>query len=1067
MHMLAAVLSAGLALGGGASPKLAVVDVGTATPVPPVFFELLQTSLLESGAVTLVERAELDRVLRERALVLSMSSARDSIVAAGALVAADAFALLEAGGASEEGTPLRVRLVDAHEGVKLSDTVVTLAKAPDETARFVAKRLVQRLALSQPSSGEPTYVGVTGFASEEVSRRWDALAGPVGAGIEERLSSVPGVVLLERQELWTIAEERTLTEGLPERLRPAAVLIDGRYRISGERGEEQVTLALRARRGNETVFETKLTSRADVPSDLSQRAAEEIRARLKLAAQPPMSVDEEVDALLREATGCFYASEPDRAMRLVEAAIALAPDRLDCRFKLLVVGGRVLQELAYGTRRGLLRSDRDSYLRALLPPWFRLLSTAEAIVANSLPHRLHAADRNSEETSSGPPSYDVDGLESLISFGCGRPYGPMAADPETRAEIRARLRALLERYLEIIKGNDDSKYESCLQLGAREYATLGGSPDELVGFCTTIQEEMAALMRRTGRFGTYHALTLRCGYHVWDGDPAAVDPAWGDRLPSYLDRLRSHADPLLRLSGCLGSAWTYGGKPEGTEYAKEGLDLFRTEILEKVPFDTDDPWFLQWVSDLVSLATYHTRSAEASRWSALQFESLMSAVDGKEGFRSAWVAWARAAASFRDLAGDHAEALVLFDRALAVSRELARWSQVGRANHFELATQRRHALALSPDLAAIASDSTLGRYSMEKIANFASIDGPSAARLVADGDVLGVVLVRLESARSRCWLARLDPNTLAPTGTTALDDYVRFETWGGTIDFVRRKPAVATDADTVYVGFPEGGIVVFPGGGRPRLLTEATGLVDQRVQTLDVVDGKIYALVGNLGDQSGVMEVDPAIGKSRMLCSSRALAGPSELDGRAIHVVCADALHHGLVIEAGRRRSEGQAAPYSTLFAYDVRTGAVERIASDPLTLMQRESLGGGGQVTARRTKSSVLFTADPFQFEFDLESRRIQPLVKRTWTRDEICVDAPWFAGMKWPRAEFLVEGGLVATDDTDVVFFREGSPEPEYPLDGIVDGIRSTLIKDVAPWRRGVLVLEYDSLHLLRGVR
>ncbi|MBI1853112.1 MAG: hypothetical protein HYR85_22475, partial [Planctomycetes bacterium] len=120
-------------------PKLAVLDVGTASAVPPEFLDLVQASLLQSSAVTLVERLELSKILRERALVLSLSSTSDSVAAAGALVAADAFLLLEASAPKDEGIPVRVRLVDAHDGVKLADSIVSLAgsrKDWEESATF-------------------------------------------------------------------------------------------------------------------------------------------------------------------------------------------------------------------------------------------------------------------------------------------------------------------------------------------------------------------------------------------------------------------------------------------------------------------------------------------------------------------------------------------------------------------------------------------------------------------------------------------------------------------------------------------------------------------------------------------------------------------------------------------------------------------------------------------------------------------------------------------------------------------------------------------------------------------
>lgn len=990
--MTAGLLLAAAAL--AAPPhRLAVVEVAGARAVPPAFTALLEAALLRSEAVTLVERGELRRVLAERALTLAAGA--DALAAAGALVAADALLLLEAGDPGRERvTPVRVRLVDARDGVKLQDVVVAPGDGTklDETAGFVAGRVARRLGLAA-AGGARTLVGVIGFTSEEVSRRWDWLSGSLSAGIEGRLGEVPGVVLLERERLHPLAEERVLTAGLPERLRTSAVLVDGSYGIALEGGRADVLLVLRGRRGGETVFEARLPGAVDDVASLARRAAEEVRARLELAAPArAMDADVEVAALLREAEACTRVRACDRALRLVEGAHALAPDRVDVRLRLVLAGRDAFLRVH---ETPLARTDRAGYFREILPICFRTLGVAERIVANDLPHGLYAGQARSAWVHR-PGSWFVDGLFDVFAYG-NLHLGPAQADPETGQEVRSRVRRLFARYREVVKGKDDVLYGSILSQASKDFAWHCESAEEAIRFCRGVREETAALLERVAC--PECATGLDCGGSAYDFEaaPWGGDRArWGPLYRAFLDDLIRDENPLLRLSGLRSSARWERGSPRSVEQARAGLDLLLDRLVVSMPADAVAPWLAPWAEELLELA------------------------------------WGRAGAAGEDARARH---------------------------HREKLLEARLRLRAHPPEAASGGSTGPARYRLERVADLAPLAPAEARGLVAGEGLLAVVTARPAGpGRVRWGLVRLDANTRRPLPVVELDrDVEEVRESAATLDS-GRGPATAVAGATVWVGLPGAGLAAFPEKGPARLLTEEDGLPDRRVRALEAVDGRLFALVGDAFTDSGLMEVDPASGRARLLASSRARERRGPLDGRFLQFLCADRERRALVLGV----EGGPGGPRSALLVLDVRSGTVEPLADDAFAALRRTLLGERGQVSARRTAGTALITSFPFVYSIDLSTRRIAPLLRSSQLAAQ--VETPWLARARWPRAECLWRDRLVCREGATLLCFRPDRAEPELPLDAL-GPVRAPggPLRDVAPDGDGLLLLEPAGLHRL----
>ena len=302
--------------------RVAVVDVGT-QPVSPAFVDLLTVALTQEPTIALLERDQVAQLLREQALGFMLSGS--DAVKAGKLAGVQAFLMLEAG----TNQTLRVRLVDARYGLKLWDMVFTVganAKDLEQDVHALAKGTVFRLANLLCGTDTPRTVSISSFRSEEISKRWDWLGETLGTGIEQQLALQPGVVVMERARTRPLAEERELTEGLPEALRASTVIVDGAYNIDRSRGTNALVVTLRCRRNNITTLNTVIEGSTTNLGEIQQEAVRRIAS--SLGSKPDcgsMDSRQEAEMLAAEASALMQ-EDPQQALHLAEAATALVPD---------------------------------------------------------------------------------------------------------------------------------------------------------------------------------------------------------------------------------------------------------------------------------------------------------------------------------------------------------------------------------------------------------------------------------------------------------------------------------------------------------------------------------------------------------------------------------------------------------------------------------------------------------------------------------------------------------------------------------------------------------------------
>ena len=523
--------------------KLAVVDVGSGQRAPVEFVDFLTLALGHEPQVALLERGQVEQILREQSL--GMMLVGTNAVKAGKLVAADAFLMLEL----QTNQTVRVLLVDAHYGLRLWDVMFGLTSKPgdsEERARSLAKGTVFRLANFVCGTDTPRTVSISAFRSEEMSKRWDWLGETLGPAIEQRLSLQPGLVVMERVRTRPLTEERALSEGLPESLLASTVIVDGAYRIDRAQGTNAVIMTLRCRRNNVTTLETTVPGSVTNLANLEQTVVSIIASNVGTKADcGSMDPAAEAAMLADEASG-MLAHEPQRALSLAEAASALEPDNI--AYDELVLK-------AYGRWVG---------------------NTPDEFIANSL-HGLTVLEGIVRRTRQFPDAAYFF-LNSVSSGLANPPKGVYFDDPAGAQELRSAFWRTVWVCHEQLKANKSYHLFELLEC-------ISGACQLCVSTTEAIEYSRLSLFESVDLFEAQHPALLNSPLDQnWSGlvgvyaRPEAttwpLEPGAGERLAAFLDELCHSQDVVVRMLAERASTRFYSVCPWWGSLKRRGLVNF-------------------------------------------------------------------------------------------------------------------------------------------------------------------------------------------------------------------------------------------------------------------------------------------------------------------------------------------------------------------------------------------------------------------------------------------------------------------------------------------------------------
>lgn len=1046
--------------------KLAVVDLGAKNKAPAAFVDLLTVACSKQPALILLERDQVDRLHREQALSLSLSKPiqPETAVQAGKLWAVDAFLMLETDKGAKGPVRVRLRLVDAHHGMKVLDSNLLLeadGKRFPEQADALAKLTAQKLATFRKDAQGVRLIGVATIRSGEVSKSWDWLSEALAAGIEQHLGLEPAVILMERQRTRTLTDERLLAEGLPEALKASAVLVTGSFRLEREKGLNAISVQVQCRSAGKIILEQRVEGSLDQPGLLAQKLARQIAAGLvgKQTATRSMSPAEEAKLLADQARAFFgsgnWTYDPEQALAPAEAALALVPNSNEYRYLLLTILDSQLN-----IRMIEKGQTREGHWQDALTYCMRAIPAAERIVASpdkSLPMVWPATVTK---------VFTNHFVHHSIRVRDAKPGA--LEDDEAAQAVRKGLRALHAGGM-ALPGYQVHFVESAGKLGY----TWCDTPEQALELLTKSLEASAAEFKRTpnsivssviqGSPYLFHHFA-RCPQWAKRGD---IERLYAD----HLDGLRRHKDPVVRLAGELHSVAFHsdaaGGRLDHDKTRKHFQSFLSTLTTEVQP---QWPHGAMAYSSWVHLTLANGRFAEdGKKDAAIQADFLRETLDyfladtSRFQILQYWISSLDAYARHLERLGKADEAYRYFQ---THAQRLQKVKLFGFNDPDVLPNVMDNLARRHPELRAASGPNPYKAEPVLLVKDLArffnkapwSNGGVALRRVIHDGKVAALVCSHGVGRKERFGLLRLDPETLKPISFREYAvDFSTDSKWP--ID--EFSPAFVVAGTTVYIGSPYGGIVEFPLDGPARGWNEKTGLASDQIASLAVLDGKVYAATGAYYTDRGLIDLDVATGKSAIHFSSKAIDSSHVLDGRPILGVAADPKRGCLLVAVRPKPGKDGSMDRGALFAY---------YPKEQKTVKKMEAERGLEWLAPHGDK--LLMGAVSYALSMDLQSEQISALIN---------VDPPGYIPFKSPRnprrfggSRMLLPVGeqLLWVDRINpytgsLSAMKAGDDRPTSIIEKcFTERPERHVIKDLALCPRGLLLLTWEGLYLSPGV-
>jgi hypothetical protein len=321
---------------------------------------LLEVQLSRNDNIRLLERAQIDKILQEQQLSAAGLLDRNNTIKIGQLLRADALVIItlenevkaittgstaraapvstEAGGLDESGGSatknqatgdlIRVRVAEAAHGLRLLDRFEQLDSSKlNEIAERInnnIKKAVDKLLLP---TGQLIPVGIVDIHRVQLGERYTMLERALPKLLSVRLRLEPKIVMLEREDLKVLLDEKLRTQGEDSKFWASAVLIEGNLQPK-DKGLE-MTLTLRRPDGKD-IKNMTIPVEPNEPSSAIDKAATNIVQ--EILNTPPSSqwqLTDEAEQFYQQGQMLANHSRYMEAMKIYETALALQPQDIN------------------------------------------------------------------------------------------------------------------------------------------------------------------------------------------------------------------------------------------------------------------------------------------------------------------------------------------------------------------------------------------------------------------------------------------------------------------------------------------------------------------------------------------------------------------------------------------------------------------------------------------------------------------------------------------------------------------------------------------------------------------
>jgi hypothetical protein len=286
--------------------------------------ELCETLLSQDHSVMIVDRADIEMVLREQEWQLGGVIDTTDGLRIGSLLQTDVLAVLQQ---PDAASPPALIVFDAATGVRLVDTVL-----PDASlaVQVEAAAAAIRLALEKRNrqDGSIHTIGLLSIQNVDLPPQQQFFVQSIGDLLLRRLLHAPSVTILERSHLDRINEERTLPGvSTSNALLSSVCLLE--LTIERSPSDGNVTISAHLTGASGVSYGNIVFDAATDAAGITEALAREITTRLEVA--PPVASNRREEALryLSEARWQSRHKQTARAVRAAEAAYALDPESTD------------------------------------------------------------------------------------------------------------------------------------------------------------------------------------------------------------------------------------------------------------------------------------------------------------------------------------------------------------------------------------------------------------------------------------------------------------------------------------------------------------------------------------------------------------------------------------------------------------------------------------------------------------------------------------------------------------------------------------------------------------------
>jgi hypothetical protein len=424
--------------------------------------DLLEAKLLAEPGAAWVERAGIEKVLKEQAIQAAFGPQGGADRAQlGKLLKADLLVLVRSV-KKTEAAALDVVVCDTAHGLRLTVRAVPVTK--DVDADVAALREVVRAGLKKFQEAIREVVAVPPLASTNLSYEHEYLKGAYAKLMEQAALANPGVVVVELAEAEAIASEIKLAGPDATVQRAPALYLLGEFRHQGRDRNLLVALKLWTTRGGKAVGEPAMRTVApnDAPATLHNWVAERLAAP-KAGPAAALDLKAEAKQLAELSRSRQRVADWDDAYALLEASLLLDANQPELNADAMaVIKARMMQMLGSGKR------DRDiDLLRQVAQLHRRGFEHMEALITSRA--KLARWVDSTDYERGGRLFYSPYPFPARPSRDFPKAPSPPPEVLELAKELQQERRAILLRLFPLVaKDGSEIEVVMCMNMAARE-----------------------------------------------------------------------------------------------------------------------------------------------------------------------------------------------------------------------------------------------------------------------------------------------------------------------------------------------------------------------------------------------------------------------------------------------------------------------------------------------------------------------------------------------------------------------------------------------------------------------